>query len=560
MLASKKLQDTLVTLHIGSLMANYKSARKVRLYGCSIISPGASNLDEFRACLEEGKSQLTTMNAFNQAFLIGQPKFNFDRYKQWFVERGEPNRFHMLDDKGGENVKMAVGCTIDALSSNPGLNNALLKLDPDVLIQISSGLGDLNTSFQSSKKIEFARRQWNAFWASEKENPAVQDYQAGRSTFENVPVNPTACPIDSFERTDAWEVWNGFWAEKNPRLASFVQRMSDIDNKAIGSDIEHDKLHLIRAKAKSLRELIKEYGCPNPPWEAVSPNLIWNISNVPASQISMMLNLHGAASGLSAACSSFGFALHEATRSIMNGHAHAAIVGAVDSTPSNELVSAFYNARLAVVGSKAGVPLCEMRGTHISGGSCVWILGAEDAFSKLDVQPLPIEIMGIGLSSDAYHIITPSQDGPKLAMTRALSAADIEANDIDTWDMHATGTPGDWSELHLIDGFIRNDAPITARKGIFGHGMSVAAGWELTAQAVCTTYQSHNKSFRLAPTGIDKDRVHECIVRLKKNIVCNEAVEVQSRQKDGSIIQGKLSMGIGGVSSCVILKVLPDLQ
>jgi hypothetical protein len=538
-------------------MAKPNPTRKIRLYGCSVVSPGAANLDEFRACLEEGKSQLTTMSAFNQAFLIGQPKFNFDHYKQWFIDRGEPNRFHMLDDKGGENVKMAIGCTIDALASNPGLNNALLKLDPDVLIQISSGLGDLNTSFLSSKKIEFARRQWNAFWAAEKENPLLLAHRSGTASIEHVPVNPVEFPVDSFERSDAWEVWNGFWAEKNPRLSAFVQRMGEIDSKAIGPDIEHDKLHLIRAKAKSLRELIKEYGCPNPPWEAVSPNLIWNISNVPASQISMMLNLHGAASGLSAACSSFGFALHEATRTIMNGDANAAIIGAVDSTPSNELVSAFYNARLAIVGSKAGVPLCEMRGTHISGGSCVWIIGAEDAFAPLDIKPLPIEILGIGLSSDAYHIITPSQEGPKLAMNKAIAAAGIEASDIDTWDMHATGTPGDWSELHLIDNFVRQDAPITARKGIFGHGMSVAAGWELTAQAVCTTYNPKNKSFRLAPTGVDKTRVHECIVGLKKNIVCNEAVEVRSRQKDGSIIQGKLSMGIGGVSSCVILKVHP---
>lgn len=538
-------------------MTKNSAPRKVHLYGCSVVAPGASDLTEFRQSLEQGRSQLTPMSAFNQAFLIGKPKFSFTRYQQWFHDRNDQNRYHMLDDKGGENVKMAVGCTIDALESNPGLGAALKHLDPGVLIQISSGLGDLNVSFQSAKKIELARRQWNAFWASAEQNETMRAWESGKLEFADVPARPSDFPLDSFERADAWEVWNQFWAEKNPRLASFVERMGQIDSKAIGTDIEQDKLHLIRAKAKSLRDLIKEFGCPPPPWEAVSPNLIWNIANVPASQISMLLNLHGASSGLSAACSSFGFTLHEATRSIMRGDADAAIIGAVDSTPSPELVSAFYNGRLAIVGHKPGVPLCEMRGTHISGGACVWIIGAEDAFEKLDVKPMPVEVLGIGLSSDAHHIITPSQEGPKLAINRALKAAAVESNAIDTWDMHATGTPGDWSELHLIDDYVRKEAPITARKGIFGHGMSVAAGWELTAQAVCTDYDHNKRAFRLAPTGVDRGRVHECISGLGRSIVCNDSVDVSSRSSDGSIIQGKLSMGIGGISSCVILKRHP---
>src|SRR5690606_4984440 len=141
-------------------------------------------------------------------------------------------------------------------------------------------------------------------------------------------------------------------------------------------------------------------------------------------------------------------------------------------------------------------------------------------------KPMPVEILGIGLSSDAYHIITPSQEGPKLAINRALKAAGVTPAEIDTWDMHATGTPGDWSELHLIDEYVQPAAPVTARKGIFGHGMSVAAGWELTAQAVCTDYLPAERKFRLAPTGVDKDRVHECIASLGRAIVCNEPVKM----------------------------------
>ena len=99
----------------------------------------------------------------------------------------------------------------------------------------------------------------------------------------------------------------------------------------------------------------------------------------------------------------------------------------------------------------------------------------------MGISHLGIEILGTGVSSDAEHIITPSQQGPKLSIRKAFAHAQVEPKDIHIWDMHATGTPGDWNELVLLEDFVPLSAWISARKGIFGHGMAACGGWELTA-------------------------------------------------------------------------------
>ena len=79
-------------------------------------------------------------------------------------------------------------------------------------------------------------------------------------------------------------------------------------------------------------------------------------------------------------------------------------------------------------------------------------------------------------------LLPPSEAGPKLAIVEALERADIDTSEVATWDMHATATPGDWTELNNARDIFGEDTRYTARKGTFGHGMSVCGGWELTAQ------------------------------------------------------------------------------
>src|SRR5439155_1462948 len=82
-----------------------------------------------------------------------------------------------------------------------------------------------------------------------------------------------------------------------------------------------------------LRALNKKWGCPEEPWASVSPNLLWNISNIPAAQISMLGKITGPAFAPIAACASFGVAAKMAVDAIALGEATAVVIGMTDPPP-----------------------------------------------------------------------------------------------------------------------------------------------------------------------------------------------------------------------------------
>jgi 3-oxoacyl-(acyl-carrier-protein) synthase len=522
------------------------------LYGAGVVAPGAANLTQLLEVIEKQEHLLVTEPDLDNAFLVGKPSFEFEAYRDWIVERNAPSKFSQLSEKGGENVQIAIGTTIDALKMNPGLEQALKKLDPRTLVCYGSGFGDLTHYFAANESFQNASQQWNRFWAHADRNKAFRDYSAGHYSGDDVPTDPTHLPADSYERMRAWAVWDAFWASKSDGRAGFLQELEAIERTAMGQDVGADKLNLIRTKAKAKKALLEKTQCPIPPWESVSPNFLWNLPNAPAAQVSMLLGIHGVSSASIGACATFGLIVRQALDGIRHGHYDAAIIGTVDVTPPASLVSAFNAARVLAFGVEVGTPLCSMRGTHVAGGGCTWILGAEEVFEKLGVKSLGIEVLGAGLSSDAEHIITPSAQGPKLSISDAFAHAGVEPADIKTWDMHATGTPGDWSEFSVIEDFVPLDAVITARKGIFGHGMSSCGAWELTAQVF--GFRKEGTSYIVPPSGIPEASVHGSIIKLGRRIAMDKPVTI-SASKDG-VVCGKLSMGIGGISSCVLTRVL----
>src|SRR5437762_9703768 len=87
------------------------------------------------------------------------------------------------------------------------------------------------------------------------------------------------------------------------------------------------KLTTIRQKLSRIRALNKKWGCPAEPWASVSTNLLWNISNIPAAQISMIGKINGPAFAPIAACASFGVGLKMDLDASHLGEAKAAVVG-----------------------------------------------------------------------------------------------------------------------------------------------------------------------------------------------------------------------------------------
>ena len=518
------------------------------VFGWGVVAPKSRNIDAFATNLESGESWLTAFDGFGPStFLAGNPEFDFNDYRSWVEERFPPSKFPQLQQKMGCTTLYSLGAFIQALGQNPGIEQTLQELGPQTHVLVGTGVGDLPTLYNISLELRAAQRRWNRFWASPERNPdrarfaaADTDERDGLAVKWGVPADPRELPEDSFEREVAYETWDTFWMRRSDQLGQYLDEFETIESEGIGDDIDASKLRLIRKKRNQLGRLHKKWQCPEPPWLSVSPNLIWNIPNTPAAQVSMMGKLTGPAYAPIAACSSFGVALKLAMQAIETGDAKAVVVGMSDPAPHPMLIGAFYKAHVLAGDRRPSLPLTNLRGTHISGGSVLWIVGDYDFMTAQGYEPVGLEIMGVGVTSDAQHIITPSREGPLNAIRMALEDADATGKQFGTWDLHATATPGDYQEITTLREVFPNSLAVTARKGIFGHGMASSGGWELTAQYLGLMYG------KLQPTPLTEDAINPEIKDAPYRYVTNAGDDAP----DG--LAGKLSMGIGGINACVI--------
>lgn len=518
--------------------------KQIGIFGWGLVAPKSPDIDTFAANLETCGTWLTPFAGFGPSnFLVGEPAFDLDVYQPWFDERFPPSRFGQFKEKMGPMVQYAVGSFIQALGQNHGIEAYLQSLGDKCHVYVGTGLGELTVTHQSVVTYERARRRWNSFWASPERCDALRLHLSGQAD-PDAPVNPSGFEVGCDEWIDAKADWDEYWVARSDRLAAYLAEAAEIQSEPVPPSSSTGKLSTIREKLKRIRALNKKWDCPLEPWAAVSPNFLWNIANVPAAQISMVGRIMGPAFAPIAACASFGIALKLAWEAIQLGEAKAVVVGMTDPPPHDVTISAFYNANVLSADADVSRPMTGLKGTHVAGGSCVWIVGDAAEMKAQGFKPLGLEIVSVGWSSDAHHIITPSKEGPQIAIRQALDG--IDTRDVWTWDMHATATPGDSTEVaHSLE-LLHDDVIFTARKGTFGHGMSVGGGWELTAQHLGITRGS------LYPVELTEGEIHADV----------EIHNAKFVQKDGHSAQrgysGKLSMGIGGVNSCVISRPWDD--
>ncbi len=524
--------------------------KRIGIFGWGLVAPRSRDLATFEQNLDAEESWLAPFDGFGPSnFLVGTPDFDFEQYRPWVDERFEPRRFAQLDSKMGPNVKYAVGAFIQSLEQNPGLEDLLSELGPEAHVYVGTGLGDLSISYETSIELYAAQRRWARFWCADEQHPELATYRASEASRRaelrqqlGAPQDPAELSPEADEFDEVLSGWLDFWLARSGGLRAYLDKLRTIESESVGSDVQASKGHVIRRKMMARKRLNQKYGCPTEPWSSVSANLLWNIPNIPAAQISMLAGITGPAIAPSAACSTFGVALREARNAIELGQARVAVVGATDPPPHPLTVGAFYQARVLAHDGNVSKPLTGMRGTHVAGGACVWIIGDADYLMERGMTPVGLEILGIGLTSDADHIITPSEEGPSSAIRLALADADVSPDAVAAWDMHATATPGDWTELLTALSVLPDAQAITARKGTFGHGMSVCGGWELTAQHLGIARG------KLHPVHVSPDEVHPMIQPHINRLVKDQAVAVEGG------VTGKISMGIGGINSCIVCR------
>ncbi len=516
---------------------------RVGVFGWGVVAPKSPNVDRFRENLSSRDSWLTPYTGFGPSnFWAGEPEFDFADYQGWVSERFPPRKFVQLDEKMGKPVKYAVGSFVQALSQNPGIERELQNLGTKTHIYVGTGLGDLGTIHDQTLSLYHGRRNWDRFWSEPVNNAALRAYlddpEQARRSDPSIPSDPRDVTAD--ERTEVEGTWWAYWAQRSEKLQAFLRQLAEIEGADVEGPVASGKGRAIKHKQAAVSALRKEWGAPEPPWTQVSPNLLWNIPNIAAAQISMLGHLTGMCFAPVAACSSFGFSLRLAMSAIQSGNAKAVVIGATDPAPHPLTVGAFYEARVLAHDGKVSKPLSGLRGTHIAGGAVVWIVGDLDHFRNLGFRPLGLEPVGVGITADADHIITPSKEGPAESIRLALAEAGLAPADVVSWDLHATATPGDALEVENLREILPESVLVTARKGMFGHGMSVGGGWELMAQ-----YMAHETG-QLAPTPLSRGELNAEISRVHDRFVFDDPQALPR----GAV--GKLSMGVGGVNACVI--------
>ena len=215
------------------------------------------------------------------------------------------------------------------------------------------------------------------------------------------------------------------------------------------------------------------------------------IADICSGHISIRFGFRGPNFTTVSACASSTSALIDAFTYIRMGKANAIVAGGSEAAINESGIGGF-NAVQAMstrndAPEKASRPYDKDRDGFVLGEGGVALVLEEYEHAKARGAKIYAEIIGGGMSGDAYHITAPHPDGlgATLVMKRALKDAGISPNDIDYINTHGTSTPlGDGAELKAIANVFGEQAykmNISSTKSMTGHLLGAAGAIEALA-------------------------------------------------------------------------------
>ena len=230
--------------------------------------------------------------------------------------------------------------------------------------------------------------------------------------------------------------------------------------------------------------LIKERGP-----KRVSPFFIPGaLINLVSGQVSIRFGFKGPNHAVVTACSTGAHAIGDAARLIMLGDADVMVAGGAES-PISEIGIAGFNACKALSTKRADDPQAASRPYDVDrdgfvmgeGAGCVVLEEYEHARAR--GTRIYAEVLGYGLSGDAYHITAPSEDGDGgfRAMRNALKNAGLAPSAVDYINAHGTSTMADTIELGAVERLLGDHAEnvvMSSTKSSIGHLLGAAGAVE----------------------------------------------------------------------------------
>jgi 3-oxoacyl-[acyl-carrier-protein] synthase II len=221
------------------------------------------------------------------------------------------------------------------------------------------------------------------------------------------------------------------------------------------------------------------------------PGLIVNLA---AGQVSIYFGAKGPSSAPATACATGAHAIGDAMKVIRHDEADVMIAGGTEAVVSPLAVGGFSAMRALSTRNDdpqgASRPWDKERDGFVMGEGAGIVILEEREHALARGAKIYCEITGYGMTSDAYHITSPAEDGDGMArvMGRALKSAGLQPSDIDYINAHGTSTPvGDKTETIAIKRLFGEQAykvAISSTKSMTGHLLGAAGGLESAIAAM----------------------------------------------------------------------------
>ena len=294
-----------------------------------------------------------------------------------------------------------------------------------------------------------------------------------------------------------------------------------------------------------IEETHAEYASRGP--RRISPFFVpASIINMISGHASIRFGFKGPNIAIVTACTSGLHAIGLSARLIQHGDADVMVAGGAESTVSPLGVGGFAAARALSTRNDdpktASRPWDKDRDGFVLGEGAGVVVLEEYEHAKARAAKIYAELIGFGMSGDAFHMTAPDVDGPRRSMANALRDAGVNADAVQYLNAHGTSTPlGDLNETNAIKaalGYAARQVVVSSTKSMTGHLLGGAGGIE----SVFTVMALHEQ--KVPPTINIFNQDPECDLDYCANTARDMKMDVALKN----------NFGFGGTNGSLVFK------
>ena len=294
-----------------------------------------------------------------------------------------------------------------------------------------------------------------------------------------------------------------------------------------------------------IEETHAEYASRGP--RRISPFFVpASIINMISGHASIRFGFKGPNIAIVTACTSGLHAIGLSARLIQHGDADVMVAGGAESTVSPLGVGGFAAARALSTRNDdpktASRPWDKDRDGFVLGEGAGVVVLEEYEHAKARGAKIYAELVGFGMSGDAFHMTAPDVDGPRRSMVNALRDAGVNADAVQYLNAHGTSTPlGDLNETNAIKaalGYAARQVVVSSTKSMTGHLLGGAGGIE----SVFTVMALHEQ--KVPPTINIFNQDPECDLDYCANTARDMKMDVALKN----------NFGFGGTNGSLVFK------